>query len=102
MMKIAQTTLERAALALGTVKKRIRMCGSADVPSTSASPSETVSIGFRRQTAGARQDVRQPGRAEHEREPERDRVDRLRQVGAGTERERRLRALPGVGLVEQL
>ena len=48
MMNIAQTTDERAALALGTVKKRIRMCGRPAVPSTSARPSETVSSGFGR------------------------------------------------------
>ena len=48
MMNIAQTTDERAALAVGTVKKRIRMCGRPAVPSTSASPSETVSSGFGR------------------------------------------------------
>ena len=45
MMNIAQTTEPRAALASGTVKNRIRMCGRPAVPSTSASPSETVSIG---------------------------------------------------------
>ena len=39
----------------------------------------------------AHQDVRQAGGAEHEREAERDGVQRLRQVGAGAERERRLR-----------
>ena len=39
---------ERAALAFGTVKKRIRMCGRPAVPSTSARPSETVSSGFGR------------------------------------------------------
>ena len=45
MMNMAATTEERAAFAVGTVKKRIRMCGSPAVPSTSASPSEIVSIG---------------------------------------------------------
>ena len=48
MMNIAHTTDERAALASGTVKKRIRMCGRPAVPSTSARPSETVSSGFGR------------------------------------------------------
>ncbi len=38
---IAQATEVRAAFAEGTVKKRIRMCGSPAVPRTSASPSET-------------------------------------------------------------
>ncbi len=45
MMNIAHTTDERAAFALGTVKKRIRMCGRPAVPRTSASPSDTVSNG---------------------------------------------------------
>ena len=58
MMNIAHTTEERAALAFGTVKNRIRMCG-------------------------------RPGRAEHEREAERDGVDRRGQERARAERERR-------------
>ena len=42
----AHTTEPRAALASGTVKKRIRMCGRPAVPSTRPSPSETVSSGW--------------------------------------------------------
>ncbi len=54
MSPTAHTTDKRAALASGTVKKRIRMCGSPAVPSTSASPSDTVSIGLERNSPGAR------------------------------------------------
>ena len=57
MMNIAQTTDERAALASGTVKKRIRMCGRPAVPSTSARPSETVSIGDVRNVPGPSENV---------------------------------------------
>ena len=57
MMNIAQTTEPRAALAFGTVKKRIRMCGSPAVPSTSASPSETVSSGVARNVPGPSENV---------------------------------------------
>ncbi len=45
MMPIAQTTDLRAVCAVGTVKNRIRMCGSPAVPNTSAMPSEIWSIG---------------------------------------------------------
>ena len=57
MMNIAHTTEERAALAFGTVKNRIRMCGRPAVPSTSARPSETVSIGFGRNVPGPSENV---------------------------------------------
>jgi hypothetical protein len=60
MMNIAQTTEERAALAFGTVKNRIRMCGRPAVPSTSARPSETVSIGEARNVPGASENVLPP------------------------------------------
>src|SRR3954453_18365213 len=86
MMNIAQTTEVRAALALGTVKKRIRMCGRPAVPSTSARPSERVSSGFGGEGPGAG----------------RDGVERLRQVGAGREREGRVRTLARVRAIEQL
>jgi len=43
MRTIAQATEVRAALALGTVKKRMRMCGSPAVPSTSATAREIMS-----------------------------------------------------------
>ena len=45
MIAIAQITDLRASLAVGTVKKRIRMCGRPAVPKTSAMPSEIWSIG---------------------------------------------------------
>ena len=45
MIAIAQITDLRAACAVGTVKKRIRMCGMPAVPNTSAMPSEIWSIG---------------------------------------------------------
>ena len=57
MMNIAQTTDERAALESGTVKKRMRMCGRPAVPSTSATPSETVSIGLDRNVPGPSEKV---------------------------------------------
>ena len=57
MKNIAQTTEPRAARAFGTVKKRIRMCGSPAVPSTSARPSETVSIGEDRNVPGPSENV---------------------------------------------
>ncbi len=57
MMNIAQTTDERAALAFGTVKNRIRMCGRPAVPSTSARPSDTVSIGEARNVPGPSENV---------------------------------------------
>ena len=57
MMNIAHTTDERAALAFGTVKNRIRMCGRPAVPSTRASPSETVSSGFGRNVPGPSENV---------------------------------------------
>jgi hypothetical protein len=44
-------------LAVGTVKKRIRMCGRPAVPSTSARPSETVSKGSGRYVPGASENV---------------------------------------------
>ena len=50
----------------------------------------------------AHQDVRQAGGAEHERQTERDRVQRLRQIGARAERERRLRGRVRLGPVEEL
>ncbi len=50
----------------------------------------------------AHQDVRQPGRAEHEREPERDGVQRLGQIGARAERERRFGGRVRLSLVEDL
>ena len=62
MMNIAQTTEPRAALASGTVKKRIRMCGSPAVPSTSARPSDTVSIGDARKVPGRERERRLGGR----------------------------------------
>ena len=57
MMNIAHTTDERAALESGTVKKRMRMCGRPAVPSTSAIPSETVSIGLDRNVPGPSENV---------------------------------------------
>ena len=42
---VAQNTDLRASLALGTVKKRIRMCGRPAVPNISAMPNETAEIG---------------------------------------------------------
>ena len=57
MMNMAVTTDERAALAFGTVKNRMRMCGSPAVPSTSARPSDTVSIGFFRKVPGPSENV---------------------------------------------
>jgi hypothetical protein len=54
MIAIAQMTDLRAAWAVGTVKKRIRMCGSPAVPSTSAMPSEIWSIGFLKSSPGSR------------------------------------------------
>src|ERR1700710_2699131 len=57
MMKIAQTTDERAALESGTVKKRMRMCGRPAVPRTSAIPSDTVSIGLDRNVPGPSENV---------------------------------------------
>ena len=56
-MNIAHTTEDRAALASGTVKKRMRMCGRPAVPSTSAMPSETVSIGLDRNVPGPSENV---------------------------------------------
>ena len=44
-------------MAFGTVKKRIRMCGRPAVPSTSARPSDTVSIGFGRNVPGPSENV---------------------------------------------
>ena len=41
----------------GTVKNRIRMCGRPAVPSTSARPSETVSIGLGRNVPGPSENV---------------------------------------------
>ena len=57
MMNIAQTTDDRAAFESGTVKKRMRMCGRPAVPSTSAMPSETVSIGLERNVPGPSENV---------------------------------------------
>ena len=57
MMNIAHTTEPRAALAFGTVKNRIRMCGRPAVPSTSARPSDTVSIGDARNVPGPSENV---------------------------------------------
>ena len=54
MIAIAQITETRAALAVGTVKKRIRMCGSPAVPNTSAMPSEIWSIGALNSRPGSR------------------------------------------------
>ena len=54
MMAIAQITDFRAACAVGTVKKRIRMCGSPAVPNTSAMPSEIWSIGALNSRPGSR------------------------------------------------
>ena len=51
---MAHITEPRAALASGTVKKRIRMCGRPAVPSTSPMPSETVSSGVDRNRPGLR------------------------------------------------
>ena len=45
MSQVAVTTDLRAVLASLTVKKRIKMCGSPAVPSTSANISERVSSG---------------------------------------------------------
>jgi hypothetical protein len=42
---VAQPTDLRASLALGTVKKRIRMCGRPAVPNISAMPTEIAEIG---------------------------------------------------------
>ena len=42
---VAQNTDLRACLASGTVKKRIRMCGSPAVPNISAMPNEIAEIG---------------------------------------------------------
>ena len=56
-MHIAHTTDPRAARAFGTVKKRIRMCGRPAVPSTSARPSEIVSIGELRNVPGPSENV---------------------------------------------
>ena len=49
MIAIAQITDLRASWAVGTVKKRIRMCGIPAVPNTSAMPSEIWSIGALKQ-----------------------------------------------------
>ena len=57
MMNIAHTTDDRAARESGTVKKRMRMCGRPAVPSTSAIPSETVSIGLDRNVPGPSENV---------------------------------------------
>ena len=54
MIAIAQITDTRAALAVGTVKKRIRMCGRPAVPNTSAMPSEIWSIGALNSRPGSR------------------------------------------------
>ena len=54
MANMAYSADLRAALALGTVKKRIRICGMAAVPSTSAIPRETCSIGFFKYRPGSR------------------------------------------------
>ncbi len=54
MIAIAQMTDLRASWAVGTVKKRIKMCGMPAVPSTSAIPSEIWSIGFLRYNPGSR------------------------------------------------
>ena len=45
MIAIAHTTERRACWAVGTVKNRIRMCGSPAVPNTSAMPRLIWSIG---------------------------------------------------------
>ena len=45
MKPLATNTDLRASFALGTVKKRIMMCGSPAVPNISASPNETADIG---------------------------------------------------------
>ena len=42
---VAQNTDLRASLASGTVKKRIRMCGSPAVPNINAMPNEMAEIG---------------------------------------------------------
>ena len=66
-------------------------------------PDDRAARGLRvRHGEEAHQDVRQAGRAEHEREAERDRVDRRRQEGARPERERRLGGRVRLRLVEQL
>ena len=54
MIAIAQITDTRACCAVGTVKKRIRMCGRPAVPNTSAMPSEIWSIGILEVAAPAR------------------------------------------------
>jgi len=54
MIAIAQITDLRACCAVGTVKKRIKICGSPAVPSTSAMPSEIWSIGLLKSSPGSR------------------------------------------------
>ncbi len=54
MIAIAQITDLRASWAVGTVKKRIRMCGRPAVPNTSAMPSEIWSIGALKYRPGSR------------------------------------------------
>ena len=53
MNPVAYSTEVRAAAALGTVKKRIRMCGSPAVPNISASPSEMVPTALETNAPGA-------------------------------------------------
>jgi len=54
MMPIAHSTEVRASLAVGTVNKRMRICGMPAVPSTSAMPSQIWSIGSFRYRPGSR------------------------------------------------
>ena len=54
MMNMAMITDFLAACGVGTVKKRIRMCGIPAVPSTRAMPSEIWSSGFFRYSPGSR------------------------------------------------
>jgi hypothetical protein len=51
---VAHPADDRAPLASGTVKNRIRMCGSAAVPIAKASATETVSRNERPDPPGAR------------------------------------------------
>src|SRR5580693_8282428 len=54
-MKLVATRTEfRACRALGTVKKRMRICGSPAVPQISAIPSETADHGSLMKPPGAR------------------------------------------------
>jgi hypothetical protein len=54
MTATAHPTEVRAALASGTVKKRMRMCGRPAVPSRKAIPVETVSSGLGKKRPGPR------------------------------------------------